>query len=1201
MTEAQAIPQDIVCPTLATPPSGGDILGRNEEEKHASHEPESPTLSSSSNDGEGSSQCYQRQARRPQQGATATPVAADLRIPVDPVRGSPSDKPRGYREVSFVHHPVVKSSPADAENEAKDEHDFPSPGTASTRSTSDSTNRSGETFDNQNSDNSCGDSGGAASTCSHNAAAHESKANEQSVFETPGCWRSRLQPELYRRPEEEAKLLERFHAIRSQPSAELILISGPSGSGKTRLAKTLRGAVMDMGGYFLTGKYDQLRRPTPYSAFVSAFSLFVRMVKDRGVDEVARVRDAINDAVGAEAVHVLTRMIPTLGDIMGRSRELDADTSSSDAIQRFVFVFRKFLCAVASPECPMVLLLDDIHWSDPCSIELMIGIAADIEHEGLVVIGTCDDDDEACVSDSFLSSKLRDLEDKGSAVITHIDVKNLDEHTVRYKLSETLGLDAVHSESLTEIVMQQSGGNPVLIVEFLRWLQDSELLYIDHSTGSWKWDAQDIEMTIDNRQVGDYLVDEIEQLPRNVQDVLKVAACLGPHLDEELLQYVLGVSVKSALDQAARIGIIINDESEGGYMFEHDKAQAAAYCLIDESDREMFHLEVGRRIWRHLNSDEELDRNLFTLLSQLNIGKRMIIREKEQVAVATLCLHAGTKAARSSAFRTALFYLELGISLLGQRSWRDNYELTLALYNATAEMALCRANFERMEELVDQVLRNARCLTDKTQAYASRIYALGAGEQQEEAVSTAIEVLNGFGESFPYRLSAGNLRAETKAVGKLLRGKSDEQFLRMPRMVDKDKLACMQILHLVYLSAMMKVPKLVPFIVLKMIKLTMKHGSSVFSSAAFALYGSLICLDSHRIESAYRFGKLGVKFLEQFKAPEFLPRVYATYYGFIHAWKRPLRECLEPLLHGYRIGLQTGDMEGAFICANLYCLNAAESGIPLDVIDREWYHFQEAMLSSRHKSLLSLATNKLQYIHHYMGYTDEPLSPKGDLVDFDARLKSAEAIGDDFTWVSLKSNRMLLAYVFNDLDLAEETSFDMKCLRVIPPSMKKIVFTATSGLVALACARDGRNVRKNLRVAKKVIQELDHWGTFSPHNGLDKLYLMEAEYASVTGRELEAYRKYTCALAMAKEAGFLFMCALINERIGRHYLELRDKKSALPYFKEACRYYREWGGNAKLHLLETELKKLYAPRALPRFPEFFLMPVGSDLSESMAF
>lgn len=89
-------------------------------------------------------------------------------------------------------------------------------------------------------------------------------------------------------------------------------------------------------------------------------------------------------------------------------------------------------------------------------------------------------------------------------------------------------------------------------------------------------------------------------------------------------------------------------------------------------------------MWRRLNSDEELDQHLFTLLSQMHIGRSLITREREQVAVATLCLHAGAKAAGSSAFRTALTYLELGISLLGPRSWRDHYGLTLALYNAAA-------------------------------------------------------------------------------------------------------------------------------------------------------------------------------------------------------------------------------------------------------------------------------------------------------------------------------------------------------------------------------------------------------------------------------------------------------------------------------------------------------------------------------------
>ena len=633
----------------------------------------------------------------------------------------------------------------------------------------------------------------------------------------PEVWRHHLKEKMYSRNSEQAELLDCFHRLRRAATAELLLISGPSGSGKTSLAKTLRRPTEEMGGYFLAGKYDQLSKPYPYAGYVAAFTTFARQVRERGQGAVMSVRGAVRDAVGDEAA-VLIGMIPALEAILGCCSEpTKCQATTSDAIPRFVSVFRRFIKAVCAPDRPLVLLLEDIHWADPCSLDVLSSLVLDEQIDGLVLIGTCD----VVPVDSYLSTKLRELEDKRNAVVTHTSLQNLGKDAVKDLLCEVLQLDPDSCESLTEIVIQQSCGNPAFLVDFLRWIQENGLLYFDRGMGAWRWNAHEIDLMIDVNRVGSFLVDKIEQLPVHVRDVLKVSSCLGPHLDMELLEYVLGVpekAVERAVVEAVQSGVISNDDS-GGYVFQHDKIQSAAYDLIEDWERELFHLEVGRRMWRRLTSEEELDRHLFTLLSQINIGWRLISREREQCAVAHLCLRAGTKAAKSSAFRTALTYLELGISLLGPRSWRDHYDLTLALYNATAEMCVCRANFERMNELVKVVLNNAHCLTDKTQAYATCIYALGVSEKQSEAVAMALDVLKGFGEALPAKPSRFQVGLEFKRVQRLLRGKSDPQLLRMPRMVDKEKLACMQILYLAYLSTLFSNHQtLMPIIVLKMVR-----------------------------------------------------------------------------------------------------------------------------------------------------------------------------------------------------------------------------------------------------------------------------------------------------------------------------------------------------------------------------------------------
>jgi predicted ATPase len=986
------------------------------------------------------------------------------------------------------------------------------------------------------------------------------------------AWRRKLQEKVYERHKEQALLHVHFEKTQKKhDTAMFLLISGDVGTGKTRLAKTLKDPVEKQGGYFLTGKFDQLCRPEPYTAFCMAFTEFTALVIERGDQVIATVRDAIHAAVGNE-VSVLTSMIPSLERIVGRATNDSASKAKADnAIQRFVFVFRMFMRAVCSPQQPMVILVDDLQWADPCSLDLLMSLVADTRNEGLVLVGTCRDN---IAPSSYLSAKLREMEDKDHVEITSISLQNFSESSVVSMLSNTLSLSQEKSVALGAIVFRQTQGNIFYVIEFIRWLQEGDLLFYDYDSASWSCDDEEISLTINICKVGDFLVDKLEQLPQDMKELLKAAACLGSHVDEELIEYVLKKPVADILNEAAAKGVLKYDELRGSYLFEHDGIQEAAYRLIPMQDLELFHLEIGRRLWRSFDP-YDLDQHIFVLLSQLNIGRRLLTRENERTAVATLCLHAGKKAAKSSTFRTASIYLNLGIELLDSRSWRDDYDLTLALHNAAAEMEMCTANFERMEQLLEKVFLHARNAMDKIQAYATKIYALGVGDRAVEAIDTGILVLKGLGENFPSRYAKVHMKNEIRTVKKLLKGKSDEQLLRLPIVENKEKLAAMSILQLLYLNALVARPDFAPFVALKVLKLTLQYGLSVFASTAFSTYGMLLVGVLGEIDDAFRYGELALALLERFEAIEYLPRVYAAFYGCIYPWKKPIRGTFKPLLRAHHVGMQTGDVIFAGLCANIYCFNAMDAGTPLGVIEREWRGFQEVMLSNKQISVVRSAMPSIQIVHHYMGLSEDPLSGKGDIYDHDEALRDAIKHQSVINVLGIHLSRMEVAYVFNDYALAAANAIEEKDYWRMPSTFQMVSSFFIGSMVALAAAREGKDVRKNLKFAKNAVEVFKGWATHSPHNCLDRLFLLEAELASVCGQNAKAYEKYTCAIAMTAHSGFLMMDALANERAARHLLAIDEVSDAEPYFRRACSSYDELGGKAKLVRLQAEVDSIY--------------------------
>src|SRR5256712_6500910 len=111
----------------------------------------------------------------------------------------------------------------------------------------------------------------------------------------------------------------------------------------------------------------------------------------------------------------------------------------------------------------------------------------------------------------------------------------------------------------------------------------------------------------------------------------------------------------AALWDAVRAGLVIR--SDRTYAFIHDRIQEAAYALIDEGQRAMAHLRIGRLLAAK-TTPEDLEENVFEIVNQFDRGAALIVTQEEREQVAELNLMAGKRVdaanAHSTAFHDAL-------------------------------------------------------------------------------------------------------------------------------------------------------------------------------------------------------------------------------------------------------------------------------------------------------------------------------------------------------------------------------------------------------------------------------------------------------------------------------------------------------------------------------------------------------------------
>lgn len=725
---------------------------------------------------------------------------------------------------------------------------------------------------------------------------------------------------LYERNEPLERLVEAFER-RQLPSlpfstGELILITGPSGTGKTTLAQAFRShAERNSKGIWIEGKFDQIHREQPYAAFLSAVEDLVKKLEALDCESKRDLEDFISARIDHFDRQWLASAVPSLGKILSVANEaLMPSTSSGRAVlnsgavarNQFRRIVPSLLSAVGSSlKAPIILFLDDLQWSDLASLELLRDLACNNMNSSFMVVGACRGNEVGF--DDPLSVMLRRLEDKDNVKITNIAISNLTLCAVQEFVADALQLPVPVIQSLADIVYRESEGNVFYMIRFLQTLKDSGFLYRESKSQQWKWDEEQIRPRFND--VLQLLSAAIVKLPEHVQQVLQVAACLGTKFKEQHLQMVISSEIEPALASAEEMNIVAVDEDIGECSWVHDRWQQAAYQRIPEATRPQFHLQIGRMLWNGLTSAKDVDENLFLIVNQLVKGAHLITDEEERQSAAILCLRAGEKAGRSSAFQIAATYFDHGMKLLSSRHWRDQYELSLSLFNGAAEMAYCNNRFTTVKMLADEVKANARSVLDQLPSSTAQIYALGTNGNLTDAIEAGLALLKQLGIVIPRNTKMWHVALEFTRVKQALRGKSDSDILSLPAVTDASKAAAMNLMNLLYLFAKVVRWNLCAVIALRTVRMTLEDGLAGASSApCFSFYGIILCWLGD-VDEGHRCSRLSLMLLDKFYVKEWIPRVSSVAFGIVLPWKTPLRECAQGLRDSHRIALEFGDHE----------------------------------------------------------------------------------------------------------------------------------------------------------------------------------------------------------------------------------------------------------------------------------------------------
>ncbi len=286
------------------------------------------------------------------------------------------------------------------------------------------------------------------------------------------------------RESEMSHLVESFNRV-SQGGCEAVVISGPPGIGKTTLVTHLEGEVVARKGYFISSRYESVRRNTPYSAIIHAFKKLILRILAEGPERVSRWRERILSALG-DNCRVVIDVIPELEMIVEIHPELP-EILSEKTLHRFTKVFGDFVRLFSTGEHPLVLFLDDLHWADHASLSILASIMGRIESSYLLLLLSYRDTEVG--PDHPIHRMLGEMGDR----VSRVEMGPLSRSQYGELLGDMMKVESGDLGDLAEQLHRKTDGNPFFLVSFMRSICDSGLLV--YSPLGWKWDLSGIMAT----------------------------------------------------------------------------------------------------------------------------------------------------------------------------------------------------------------------------------------------------------------------------------------------------------------------------------------------------------------------------------------------------------------------------------------------------------------------------------------------------------------------------------------------------------------------------------------------------------------------------------------------------------------------------------------------------------------------------------
>lgn len=442
--------------------------------------------------------------------------------------------------------------------------------------------------------------------------------------------------------------LQVMKAINGEGS--VVNIIGEAGIGKSRLIAELKNREVMKRATLLEGRAISIGKNLSFHPIIDLLKQWICI---RGDEAEAKAFDKLQVAIKRLFPEEYGEVLPFVAILMGmklsgslaqRAKEIEGE-----ALQRLILKSVRELLVKAVELTPLVIVIDDLHWADISSVELMESLFRLAETHKIIFInifrpGYTETGDH-------LAQALKD-----NLQIPYVEmvIEPLEEDASEALIGNMLNLSELQHALVTKIA-ERTGGNPFFIEEVVRALIDEHALL--PKGGRFHLTDKAATISIPNT-IEALLMARIDRLDEQTRDLVKEASVIGRSFFYRILAEVASNTENIDASLAFLLEIQLLRErlrmGELEYLFKHALTQEVAYESILPLKQKALHLSVARSIEKIFG---ERLHEFYGMLAYHYCRAESLEMAEEYL------IKAGEEALKSSASNEALHYYQEALTV----------------------------------------------------------------------------------------------------------------------------------------------------------------------------------------------------------------------------------------------------------------------------------------------------------------------------------------------------------------------------------------------------------------------------------------------------------------------------------------------------------------------------------------------------------